>query len=132
MPDPFAQLKRKASHRSKAKLKLTYHIVVYSITGAPRSLSSAAFTIERGDHAFESTTATQARLRAAPCACFSGAAALRLRVQGLRTRLALRRSLAADAPRGPNASAALTCGARGLRTRRATGASSGTSASRSW
>jgi hypothetical protein len=61
MPDLLGQIKRKAAHRKKEKLKLTYHIVVYSITGAPRSLQAAAFTIERGDHAFESTTATQAR-----------------------------------------------------------------------
>ena len=64
MPDLLGQIKRKAAHRKKEKLKLTYHIVVYSITGAPRNLQAAAFTIERGDHAFESTTATQARAHA--------------------------------------------------------------------
>ena len=57
----LGHIKRKAAHRNKEKQKLTYHIVVYSISGAPRSIQSAAFTIERGDHAFESTTAAQAR-----------------------------------------------------------------------
>lgn len=67
MPDLLGQIKRKAAHRKKEKQKLTYHIVVYSITGAPRGINAAAFTIERGDHAFESTTATQARVCCAPC-----------------------------------------------------------------
>jgi len=71
MPDLLGQIRRKAAHRSKEKQKLTYHIVVYSITGAPRSINAAAFTIERGDHAFESTTATQVRQIA--CVALAGA-----------------------------------------------------------
>ena len=65
MPDLLGQIKRKAAHRKKEKVKLTYHIVVYSITGAPRGITSAAFTINRGEHAFESSTASQARVACA-------------------------------------------------------------------
>ena len=77
MPDLLGQIKRKAAHRKKEKLKLTYHIVVYSITGAPRAVQAAAFTIERGDHAFESTTASQAR-------AVAGAALRSTRLKALR------------------------------------------------
>jgi hypothetical protein len=66
MPQPalLGKLQRKASHRNKESVKLRFHVVVYSVTGAPRSVGNAIFSLERGEHAFESNTAAQARTRA--------------------------------------------------------------------
>jgi hypothetical protein len=60
----ISHIKRKASHRGKESVKLRFHVVVYSVTGGPRSVASAIFTLERGEHAFESHSAAQARCRA--------------------------------------------------------------------
>jgi hypothetical protein len=57
----ISHIKRKASHRSKERVKLRFHVVVYSVTGGPRSVANAIFTLERGEHAFESHAAAQAR-----------------------------------------------------------------------
>ena len=54
-------LARKASHRKKQKVQLRFHVVVYSVSGVPRSVETAAFVLQRGDHAFESTTAQLVR-----------------------------------------------------------------------
>ncbi len=61
MPTLLTELKRKASHRSKEACKMRFHVVVYSVTGAPRGGANATWTLSRSGHAFESGTAAQAR-----------------------------------------------------------------------
>jgi hypothetical protein len=76
MPQPalLGKLQRKASHRNKESVKLRFHVVVYSVTGAPRSVGNAIFSLERGEHAFESNTAAQVRARNACTARAPGSA----------------------------------------------------------